>query len=89
MSNNITEFVDIDMLEVWKVKLSDINTSCLSYLDDFEKLALELNGVWSGNAATGFDAEFNKELKTAREHHTELKDVHQFLATIAETVIDQ
>ncbi len=89
MGNNITEYVDLDALVIWKERLNGINTTCLDYLDSFEKLCLELSTVWSGNAATGFDENFKKQLDTAKNHHNELTDVNQFIQTVSETVINQ
>lgn len=86
---NISEYVDLDALAIWKKNLNDINTSCLDYLDSFETKCLELKSVWSGNAATGFDENFNEQLLSAREHHNDLTDVNEFIKELAEIVSNQ
>ena len=87
--SNVVEYVDLDALAIWKEKLAVINEACLEYLDSFEKTSLELGAVWAGNAATGFDENFKKLISDARNHHNELKDVNQFIQTVAETVKSQ
>ena len=82
--NNLEEYVDLDQLAIWKTTLEEYNSQCLSYIDSFIKLSLRLQAVWSGNAASGFDENFQKQIDTAKEHHNELKDVTTFLNTFAE-----
>ena len=89
MSSNLKEYVDIDQLNIWKTKLSGINNTCIGYLNDFEKKALELQSVWGGEAASGFDENFQRQLNTAKEHHDELTDVSEFINTLSETVLNQ
>ena len=89
MGSNLKEYVDIDQLNIWKAKLSGINNTCIGYLNDFEKKALELQSVWGGVAAGCFDENFQKQLNTAKEHHDELTDVNEFIETLAETVLNQ
>ncbi len=84
--NNLEEYVDLDQLEVWKSILENYNEQCLNYLDEFVRLSLELQTIWTGEAASGFDENFSSQLKQAQEHHTELKDVTEFLRTFAETL---
>ena len=89
MASNITEYVDLDALAIWKERLNGINTNCIEYLDSFEKLCLELSSVWSGDAANGFDENFKDQLANARDHHSELTDVNKFIETVSETVLNQ
>lgn len=83
---NLEEYVDLDQLAIWKTTLEQYNVECLDYITEFIELSLQLKAVWSGVAASGFDENFQKQIDTAKDHHSELKDVTQFLSTFAETV---
>ena len=81
---NIEEYVDLEQLEIWKKFLEEYNSQCLQLIDSFVQLSLKLQGIWTGDAASHFDENFQKQLNTAKNHHNELRDVTSFLSTFAE-----
>jgi len=88
-NNNLEEYLDLDELAIWESFLTETNNDCLTILNSFETKALELQSVWSGNAANSFDDNFSTQLKQAKEHHNELTDVNKFLNKVAETLREQ
>ena len=89
MDKNITEYVDLDSMELWKKDIESINTSCLDCIAKCREIEEQLTSEWIGRVAADFFMDLDNQLKTALERHKELTNVNQFITTVSETVKNQ
>lgn len=81
--------VNLQNMNDWSSKLDTLNNEAANLLATIETDLNELDGYWDGNSADKA-IEANKELiNKAKDYHTKMKDVSNFLIKVAETMNNQ
>ena len=92
MSNTKTDtsvYVDFSALNDWKSQMDKINGSALDTLDSFMSSVEDLKGSWCGNSADSFLNSSKTMLNKAKNYHTEMRSVENFLTTVINTMDNQ
>lgn len=81
--------VNLQSMNDWSSKLDTLNSEATDLLNTMESTLNELDGYWDGTSADA-TIEANKELiNKAKDYHTKMKDVSNFLIKVAETMNNQ
>ena len=92
MNNTKTDtsvYVDFATLNEWKSQMDKINASALDTLDSFISSVEDLKGSWCGNSADSFLNSSKTMLNKAKNYHTEMRSVENFLTTVINTMDNQ
>lgn len=82
-------YVDFAALNEWRVQMDKINGSALDTLDSFISSVEDLKGSWCGNSADSFLNSSKMMLNKAKNYHTEMRSVENFLTTVINTMDNQ
>lgn len=93
MSNtNYTDtavYVETEALAGWSTKMSEINSSAETILEQFSTSVTQLKEDWQGNSANGFETAMNNCLNSAKNKHNDMGQVEKFLIRVIDTMQKQ
>jgi uncharacterized protein YukE len=92
MNNTKTDtsvYVDFATLNEWKSQMDKINASALDTLDSFMSSVEDLKSSWCGNSADSFLNSSKMMLNKAKNYHTEMRNIENFLTTVINTMDNQ
>lgn len=81
--------VNLQTMNDWSSKLNTLNNEATNLLSTIETSLNELDGYWDGNSADTAITESKKLINKAKDYHTNMKDVSNFLVKVAETMNNQ
>lgn len=82
-------YVDFAALNEWRVQMDKINGAALDTLDSFISSVEDLKGSWCGNSADSFLNSTKMMLNKAKNYHTDMRSVENFLTTVVNTTDNQ
>lgn len=82
-------YIEIESLKKWNMQMSRINNDALNKLDSYLKTVESLENYMLGNVSTGFINDSSKLVEKAKQYHTQMRSVENFLLEVVETMSNQ
>lgn len=82
-------YIEIESLKKWNMQISRINNDALNKLDSYLKTVESLENHMLGNVSTGFINDSSKLVEKAKQYHTQMRSVENFLLEVVETMGNQ
>lgn len=82
-------YIEIESLKKWNMQISRINNDALNKLDSYLKTVEFLENHMLGNVSTGFINDSSKLVEKAKQYHTQMRSVENFLLEVVETMGNQ
>ena len=82
-------YIEIESLKKWNMQMSRINNDALNKLDSYLKTVESLENYMLGNVSTGFINDSSKLVEKAKQYHTQMRSVENFLLEVIETMSNQ
>lgn len=82
-------YIEIESLKKWNMQMSRINNDALNKLDSYLKTVESLENHMLGNVSTGFINDSSKLVEKAKQYHTQMRSVENFLLEVVETMSNQ
>lgn len=88
-SSNSSAYIEIDTLEKWNLLLKDMNLEAKQILDSYLNTVNDLEHYMVGNVASGFIKDTTDLVTNAKNGHSQMQNVEDFLIEVINTMSAQ
>lgn len=82
-------YVEPSAMQEWKTSMKNINTECITSIDNVDKYIKQLESNFKGDFPTSYIDSFENFAKSVRNSHDSMSNLESFLDTVVEVMENQ
>lgn len=82
-------YIEPEALESWKVKMSEINESCIEHINSFKNTIDSMSDCWDGSSSEAYIENVDVFMENVLTSHDKMKNVDNFLEVVVQTMESQ